>query len=87
MEEEKLKETVQNAVLSEYTIDLLGYLIERSECFREGLAKDERQENYNRGFGDFGLMIRKLLLEYAPHVYMQIIQKGVEENERANANN
>lgn len=84
MDEDKLKQTVRNAVLSKDTVELLKYFIDKSSCFRQGLAKDEKQEIYNRGYGDFGLHIRELLLNYAPEIYIEIIQKGVEENERSN---
>lgn len=85
MDEDKLKLTVENAVNSPDCVDLLAHLIEKSGCFREGLHNNERQEIYNRGYGDFGLYIRRLLLNYVPEVYIGIIKKGVQENDdRAN---
>jgi len=81
LDDEHLKQAVENAVTNSYCVDLLKHLIDKSCCFRTGLAKDERQEIYNRGYGDFGLYIRSLLLEYTPEVYIEIINKGVQEND------
>lgn len=85
LDEEHLKQAVENATTCPDCVDLLAHLIEKSSCFRVGLAKDDRQEIYNRGYGDFGLYIRQLLLDYTPEVYIKIIKKGVQENDtRAN---
>ena len=81
LDDEHLKQAVENAVTNSYCVDLLKHLIDKSGCFRIGLAKDERQEIYNRGYGDFGLYIRSLLLEYTPEVYIEIINKGVQGND------
>lgn len=81
LDEEQLKQAVENAVCSPDCVNLLAHLIEKSGCFRTGLHNNDRQEIYNRGYGDFGLYIRQLLLNYAPKVYIEIIEKGVQEND------
>lgn len=50
LDDEHLKQAVENAVTNSYCVDLLKHLIDKSGCFRTGLAKDERQEIYNRGY-------------------------------------
>lgn len=83
LDDEKLKEAFNNTINgSKDSINLFAHLIEKSACFRQGLAKDERTENYNRGYGDFGLYIRSLFLQYAPERYLEIIERGVKENDR-----
>lgn len=83
LDDEKLEEAFKNTLNgSKSAIDLFWHLIEKSACFRQGLAKDERTEIYNRGYGDFGLYIRSLFLQYAPDTYLEIIKKGVEKNDR-----
>ena len=80
LDDEKLEEAFKNTLNgSKSAIDLFWHLIEKSACFRQGLAKDDRTEIYNRGYGDFGLYIRSLFLQYAPDTYLEIIKKGVEE--------
>ena len=86
LDDEHLKTAVENSVTCPDCVNLLRHLIEKSGCFRTGLARDDRLEIYNRGWGDFGLYIRQLLLEYAPEVYIKIIKKGVEENGNRNNN-
>lgn len=83
LDDEKLKEAVENTATSPYAVSLIKHLIDKSGCFRQGLAKDEKTEFYNRGYGDFGLYIRNLLLDYSPETYIEIIKEGVKENERA----
>ena len=85
LDEEHLKEAFINTINgSRSSLDLFKHLIDKSGCFRQGLAKDDRTEFYNRGYGDFGQYLRSLFLLYAPKEYLEIIQKGVEENERSN---
>ena len=67
--EDAIKTCAKNPIL----LRLLAHFIEISGCFRQGIAKDERAEIYNRGYGDFGLYIRGLLLEYAPKAYMELM--------------
>jgi hypothetical protein len=82
LDEEHLQEAFKNTINgSKSSIDLFAHLIEKSGCFRQGLAKDERQENYNRGFGDFGLYLRSLFMLYAPDTYIEILKRGVAEND------
>ena len=81
MDENYLKRIFQGAIRSKDTAELLIHFIDKSACFRQGLAKDERTENYNRGWGDFGLYIRSLFLNYAPEIYANIIKEGVKDNE------
>lgn len=82
LDDEKLERAFKNTLNgSKDSIDLFAHLIEKSGCFRQGLAKDERTENYNRGYGDFGLYIRSLFLQYAPETYLEIITRGVNEND------
>ena len=83
VEDEKLEEAVKNTLNGSISaIDLFWHVIEKSACFRQGLAKDDRTEIYNRGYSDFGLYIRSLFLQYAPDTYLEIIKKGVEKNDR-----
>ena len=86
LDDEKLKLTIEHIFKcsNKSAIDLFKHLIDKSACFRQGIAKDERTEIYKRGYGDFGLYLRSLLLEYAPEAYIEIIKKGVEENGRRN---
>lgn len=79
MDDEHLEDAVKTAAANETVLKLMMHFIEKSACFRQGLAKDDRQEIYNRGYGDFGLYIRELLLKYAPEAYKRNI--GVKENE------
>jgi len=81
LDDEHLKDAIETAANNEIILKLLGHFIEKSGCFRQGIAKDERTENYNRGYGDFGLYIRELLLKYAPTAYIRIIEEGVQDNE------
>jgi len=81
LDDEKLKMAFTNTINgSKSSIDLFTHLIDKSGCFRQGLAKDEKTEFYNRGYGDFGLYLRDLFLQYAPETYLEIIKKGVEQN-------
>ncbi len=83
LDDEHLKEAFTNAITSsKYTEELLMHLIEKSGCFRQGLAKDDRTENYNRGYGDFGLYIRSLFLQYAPKTYLELIERTNENDTR-----
>lgn len=83
LDDEKLQEAFINTINgSKSSIDLFAHLIEKSACFRQGLARDERTENYNRGYGDFGLYLRSLFLLYAPEAYLDIIKRGVKEDDR-----
>lgn len=85
LDEEKLEQAFKNTVNgSKDSIDLFAHLIDKSACFRQGLAKDERTELYNRGYGDFGLYIRSLFLQYAPDTYLEIIKRGVNEDDGTN---
>ncbi len=78
LDDEKLKEAFEGAVQqSESAVKLLIHFIEHSGCFRTGLAQDDRQELYNRGYGDFGLYIRDLFLEYAPEEYKKNIKRSI----------
>lgn len=82
LDNEHLKEAFLNTVNgSKSSLDLFKHLLEKSGCFRQGIAKDERAEIYNRGYGDFGLYLRELFLAYAPEKYIEIIRKSVEESE------
>ena len=83
LDEEHLEEAFKNTLSgSKSAIDLFAHLIEKSGCFRQGLAKDDRSETYNRGYGDFGLYLRSLFMLYAPDTYVEIIKRGVVENDR-----
>ena len=73
LNDEELKTAFQSAVKSNDTVYLLYHFIQISGCFRKGLAKDERTENYLRGKGDFGLYLRDLFLQYAPETYTQLL--------------
>lgn len=85
LDDENLKEAFINTINgSKSSIDLFAHLIKKSACFRQGLAKDERTELYNRGYGDFGLYLRSLFLQYAPDTYLEIIKRGVKENDSTN---
>lgn len=85
LDEEKLEQAFKNTINgSKDSIDLFAHLIDKSACFRQGLAKDERTELYNRGYGDFGLYIRSLFLQYAPDTYLEIIKRGVNEDDGTN---
>ncbi len=80
LNDEKLKEAFTNTLNGSKSAKiLLKHFIDKSGCFRQGLARDERTEIYNRGYGDFGLYIRALFLQYAPETYMEIIKEGVNE--------
>jgi hypothetical protein len=81
LDEEHLKDAIETAANNDITLKLLWHFIEKSGCFRQGIAKDERTENYNRGYGDFGLYIRELLIAYAPAAYIKFIEEGVKEND------
>ena len=78
LDEEHLKDAVETAASNEITLKLLFHLIEKSGCFRQGIAKDDRTEAYLRGYGDCGLYIRNLLLEYAPSAYLSLFEKELE---------
>lgn len=85
LDEEHLQEAFINTINgSKSAVDLFQHLIEKSGCFRQGLAKDDRQETYNRGYGDFGLYLRSLFMLYAPTTYLEILKRGVVENDRRN---
>lgn len=82
LNDEEVKEAFENTLNgSKYAAVLLRHFIEKSGCFRQGLAKDDRTEIYNRGYGDFGLYIRDLFLRYAPDVYIKNIKEGVNKND------
>lgn len=84
LDDEHLKEAFTNAISSsKYTVELLAHLIDKSGCFRQGLAKDDSTETYNRGYGDFGLYIRSLFLQYAPKKYLELIEERTKENDTA----
>ena len=81
LDEEHLKDAVQTAANNKTVLKLLGHFIKKSSCFRQGIAQDNRMEIYNRGYGDFGLYIRELLMKYALPQYLKLIKEG-EENDR-----
>lgn len=82
LDEEKLEEVVCNTANSADGLRFIEYLLQRSGCFTKGIAKDEKTEFYLKGWRDFGLEIRDLLIQYAPNAYIEIIKEGVNENER-----
>jgi hypothetical protein len=82
LDDEHLEDAIKEAAASKNILKLLMHFIYKSGAFRQGLAKDERTENYNRGYGDFGLYIRDLLLQYAPNAYMSEIIEGVKNDRR-----
>lgn len=69
LDEEHLEDAFKTCLKNPMFIKLLFHFIEKSGCFRQGIAKDEKIEFYNRGYGDFGLYIRDLVLKYAPKAY------------------
>lgn len=85
LDEEHLGDAIKTCAKNPQALKLLWHFIEISGCFRQGISKDERLEIYNRGYGDFGLYIRGLLLEYAPKAYMNLaveeINKSKEEKD------
>lgn len=83
LDDEHLEDAIKSAAANKNMLKLLFHFISKSGAFRQGLAKDDRTEFYNRGYGDFGLYIRELLLKYAPKAYIEQIKEGA-ENERRN---
>ena len=73
LDEEHLEDAIKTCAKNPLLLKLLSHFVEKSGCFRVGIAKDERLESYNKGYGDFGLYIRGLLLEHAPKAYMELI--------------
>ena len=73
LDSEHIEDAIKTCAKNPLTLKLLAHFIEISGCFRQGIAKDERSEIYLRGYGDFGLYIRGLLLEYAPKAYMELM--------------
>ena len=84
LDEEHLKDAVETAANNKTVLKLLGHFIEKSACFRQGIAQDNRMEIYNRGYGDFGLYIRELLIKYALPQYLKLIKEGEENDRRQN---
>lgn len=80
LDEEHIEDAVKTCAKSPVILGLLVHFIEKSGCFRQGIAKDERAEIYLRGYGDFGLYIRDLLLEYAPKVYTEFMLEELRKN-------
>ena len=73
LDEEHIEDAVKTCAKNPLLLRLLAHFIENSGCFRQGISKDERLEIYRRGYGDFGLYIRDLLLNYAPKAYTDLI--------------